>query len=313
MFRPTTNTLHDNNTYILLPSTPYMARSIVLCRLPISLQQLSHWVSKQRHDFKLRKQGKSSRLNDRKLKLLNDVGFLWEGSRRSLKDKISVGTSDAESEDNSMDQPALVATSTVMAHQGQGGVMPPVASTQAILNMAVNPAAFAVPGIAATGAANPQTGQQALTPDNIAQLLRSLTGSSQQQQQQQQLHVGSGAAMQMAPSLFSLPSATTNAAGAPAAQPSGYADPGGINHVLNLVSQLITPGMQQQQPQQQLHLQAAQSQFQPQPRHRMSRVSATLLEEFGSRFHYFHECPSSISICAACQSLLSPGKDETDS
>ena len=51
-------------------------------------RKLSHWVSKQRHDFKLRQENKSGRMTDEKIKLLNDVGFRWEGSRRSIQEKV---------------------------------------------------------------------------------------------------------------------------------------------------------------------------------------------------------------------------------
>lgn len=45
--------------------------------------QLAHWVSKQRHDYKLRLDGTSTRLTDERVKLLNDSGFVWEASRWS--------------------------------------------------------------------------------------------------------------------------------------------------------------------------------------------------------------------------------------
>lgn len=49
--------------------------------------QLSNWVSKQRQDYKLRMKGKSTRLTDERMKLLNDLGFKWHIPRKGRKIK----------------------------------------------------------------------------------------------------------------------------------------------------------------------------------------------------------------------------------
>lgn len=46
--------------------------------------KLSNWVSKQRHQYKLMQMARPSRLNKAKVKLLDDIGFVWEASRRRL-------------------------------------------------------------------------------------------------------------------------------------------------------------------------------------------------------------------------------------
>jgi len=56
--------------------------------------KLSNWVSKQRHQYKLVTSGKSSRLNQERIQMLNSLGFVWEASRRRLHDD---GSSDVES------------------------------------------------------------------------------------------------------------------------------------------------------------------------------------------------------------------------
>lgn len=51
------------------------------CEVPMRWKknvQLSNWVSKQRHDHKLRLRGTSQRLTDERFHLLNKLGFLWE-------------------------------------------------------------------------------------------------------------------------------------------------------------------------------------------------------------------------------------------
>ncbi|CAB9508531.1 helicase [Seminavis robusta] len=45
--------------------------------------QLSNWVSKQRHDFKLLQRGTSSRLTQKRMELLNNINFVWEVERGS--------------------------------------------------------------------------------------------------------------------------------------------------------------------------------------------------------------------------------------
>ncbi|CAB9508948.1 helicase [Seminavis robusta] len=62
--------------------------------------QLSNWVSKQRHQYKLLQSNKPSRLNAHRVKLLNDVGFVWEASRRRLTgDDEDDGGDDDEEDD----------------------------------------------------------------------------------------------------------------------------------------------------------------------------------------------------------------------
>lgn len=43
---------------------------------------MSNWVGKQRRDYKLRRCGISCRLTDERYKLLNDIGFVWEVSKK---------------------------------------------------------------------------------------------------------------------------------------------------------------------------------------------------------------------------------------
>ena len=54
------------------------------CLVPIGYKdnvQLSNWVSTQRQEYKLRKDGRSSRLTAEKIKKLEDIGFVWEAQR----------------------------------------------------------------------------------------------------------------------------------------------------------------------------------------------------------------------------------------
>lgn len=53
--------------------------------------QLSNWVSTQRQEFKLMKEGRSSRLNKRKIELLEEVGFVWEAQRGGPRRKKPSG------------------------------------------------------------------------------------------------------------------------------------------------------------------------------------------------------------------------------
>lgn len=46
--------------------------------------QLSNWVSKQRHQYKLMQMARPSRLTRARVSMLNDIGFVWEASRRRL-------------------------------------------------------------------------------------------------------------------------------------------------------------------------------------------------------------------------------------
>lgn len=60
--------------------------------------QLSNWVSKQRHQYKLMQSGRPTRLSPKRIRMLNDIGFVWEASRRRLKDGASDdGSSSANS------------------------------------------------------------------------------------------------------------------------------------------------------------------------------------------------------------------------
>lgn len=60
--------------------------------------QLSNWVSKQRHQYKLMQSNRPSRLNMDKVNKLNKIGFVWEASRRRLADG---GTGEEEDESES--------------------------------------------------------------------------------------------------------------------------------------------------------------------------------------------------------------------
>lgn len=55
--------------------------------------KLANWISTQRQEYKNLKNGRSSQLNEQRVRLLNDIGFAWEvqrgGRRRQLKPAAS--------------------------------------------------------------------------------------------------------------------------------------------------------------------------------------------------------------------------------
>mmetsp|Transcript_28109 Transcript_28109/g.39740 ORF Transcript_28109/g.39740 Transcript_28109/m.39740 type:complete len:633 (+) Transcript_28109:60-1958(+) len=54
------------------------------CLVPITFQEnlkLANWVSTQRQEYKLLKQGRSSRLNPERVKALDSIGFVWAAQR----------------------------------------------------------------------------------------------------------------------------------------------------------------------------------------------------------------------------------------
>uniref|UniRef100_A0A6U6FJ73 Helicase-associated domain-containing protein n=1 Tax=Odontella aurita TaxID=265563 RepID=A0A6U6FJ73_9STRA len=60
------------------------------CMVPIGFKknkQLSNWVSTQRQEMKLMKQGRPSRLTEERTLRLNDIGFVWEAQRGGAKPK----------------------------------------------------------------------------------------------------------------------------------------------------------------------------------------------------------------------------------
>lgn len=248
--------------------------------------KLSHWVSKQRHDFKLKKTKKSSRLSDDKVRKLNEVGFLWEGSRRSLKDKISLETpyvhsSDVEGEDTE-ELPAARKISTAAfpaLATAAANALP--ALTAATSEMAPS-AATIPPTVAAWGVQPPansgiQTSSvvpphpnivpQNLSSEGFSQLLGPYLPPQQTDQPMIAALLVPIQALQN-PGALNLPTlnATQSAPPAPItaqpAQPQGNnpvlnaltTNPG-MSAVVNLLAQALAPVlMQQQQLQQQPHL-----------------------------------------------------------
>jgi hypothetical protein len=62
--------------------------------------QLSNWVSTQRQEYKLLRKGRSSRLTKDRIKLLDNIGFVWEAQRggpRRRKSSNSAASSDSAS------------------------------------------------------------------------------------------------------------------------------------------------------------------------------------------------------------------------
>lgn len=53
--------------------------------------QLSNWVSTQRQEYKLLREGRSSRLNSEKIKKLEEIGFVWEAQRGGPRRKKHSG------------------------------------------------------------------------------------------------------------------------------------------------------------------------------------------------------------------------------
>ena len=54
------------------------------CLVPVGFKknrQLSNWVSTQRQEWKQLKKGQFSRMTQERIKILNDVGFVWEAQR----------------------------------------------------------------------------------------------------------------------------------------------------------------------------------------------------------------------------------------
>ncbi|GKY92765.1 hypothetical protein MPSEU_000246300 [Mayamaea pseudoterrestris] len=55
---------------------------------------LANWISTQRQEYKLKLKGRSNRLTEERMQMLNDVGFIWEaqrgGPRRLKKARVSV-------------------------------------------------------------------------------------------------------------------------------------------------------------------------------------------------------------------------------
>jgi len=63
-------------------------------QVPIGFEenvQLANWTSTQRQEYKNLLKGKSSRLNEERIRLLNDVGFAWELQRGGRKRLVTGG------------------------------------------------------------------------------------------------------------------------------------------------------------------------------------------------------------------------------
>jgi hypothetical protein len=86
-------------------------------------QQLSNWVSKQRHDFKLRRRGTSMRLTDVRYKKLSDLGFVWDANGNELVLSPLDGTPVPSNTSNGMENGSSKSADTVM-DQGHGGSNP---------------------------------------------------------------------------------------------------------------------------------------------------------------------------------------------
>jgi len=60
------------------------------CLVPMGYKKnvkLANWVSTQRQEFKLLREGKTSRLTTERVKLLDSIGFIWEAHRGGLRIK----------------------------------------------------------------------------------------------------------------------------------------------------------------------------------------------------------------------------------
>ena len=81
--------------------------------------QLSNWVSTQRQEYKLLRKGRSSRLTNDRIKLLDNIGFVWEAQRGGPRRRRSSANSGGSSEDasatgeGSMAQNAAAAAATI--------------------------------------------------------------------------------------------------------------------------------------------------------------------------------------------------------
>ena len=71
--------------------------------------KLANWTSTQRQEYKNKMKGKRSRLDDRRIQMLNDIGFSWELQRGGKKRRLLTS---AEREDDDDDDDASSAASS---------------------------------------------------------------------------------------------------------------------------------------------------------------------------------------------------------
>ena len=75
---------------------------------------LSPLISSQRQEYKNKKKGKKSRLDDRRIQLLNDIGFSWELQRGGKKRKLMSSQEPDYQESNSDDSSSVSSSHEVL-------------------------------------------------------------------------------------------------------------------------------------------------------------------------------------------------------
>jgi len=120
------------------------------CLVPIGYKdnvQLSNWVSTQRQEYKLMKDGKPSRLTPERIQLLNAVDFIWEAQRGGPRRKRSrreiaqdvwdnlVPASEANDETVSSDPsfPPAVSSSDVYQTHQEANINPDIVTSELAL------------------------------------------------------------------------------------------------------------------------------------------------------------------------------------
>lgn len=105
------------------------------CLVPIGFKenpQLSSWVSTQRQEMKLLKEGKPTRLTEERIHLLNDGGFVWEsqrgkrGGRKKKRKSTSTGAAASPSAKLSHARPSAMAARVITDSDSS---LPPLSSS----------------------------------------------------------------------------------------------------------------------------------------------------------------------------------------
>jgi hypothetical protein len=61
--------------------------------MPQENLQLATWVSTQRQEAKLMREGRSTRLSEKKIEKLNEIGFVWVARKSSDHHHVAVACS----------------------------------------------------------------------------------------------------------------------------------------------------------------------------------------------------------------------------
>ncbi|CAB9496719.1 helicase [Seminavis robusta] len=153
-------------------------------QVPIGFEdnvQLANWTSTQRQEYKNLLKGKPSRLNERRIQLLNEIGFAWElqrgGRRRRVKVAASItsstttGTDDHSTNESSTGtSTTTTTTTTATAREGDSRTSGPGRKRAATKRQSYS-TALVLPGVALLGgdqdASTACMGAQAIIPSSV--------------------------------------------------------------------------------------------------------------------------------------------------